>query len=154
MSALAAGLFALAAVAVLAVASICDVRAHVIPYELSLSLYPIAAGYQLFANGWVGLLVSAAIVLICLGVFLLASRIYEAWRHRDPVGMGDMRTIPAVAMLSGTDGIALGLAACCLSMAAVVGIGMARGKADMKTSVAMCPYLAVWALVALAAQSF
>lgn len=154
MSALVAGAFAMLAIAILAVASICDARAHVIPYELSLSLYPIAAGYQLFANGWFGLVVSAFLALVCLGVFVLASRIYEAWRRRDPVGMGDMRTIPAVAMLSGAEGLAFGLAACCLSMAAVVGASMIRGKADMKTSVAMCPYLAVWAVVALAVQAF
>lgn len=149
---IAAAALAILAIGILAVSAACDARAHVLPYGLSFSLYPVGAAFQLCLGGAEAAFGAVVCAGLILAVFVLASKIFKSRHAIDPVGMGDMRTAPAVALLSGMDGTPLGLAACCLSMAAVVGLSALRGRVGRRTQVAMGPYLALWGLVGIAAS--
>lgn len=143
--------FLASAAFLVAVAACCDVRAKVLPFEISFSLYPLAAASAMLSGGLEGLAGSVLCALAAWAAFAFASLLYTARGRIDPVGMGDMRTVPAIAMLSGPDGCAAGLAACCVTMAARCAAGMLSGKLTRASKVAMGPYLALWGLIGTAA---
>lgn len=139
----ASAFLASAAIGILVVIAIVDAAAHIAPFELAFALYPVALAYAFARGGAAGAAEGAACAAVALLALLSLTAFSRALSQPDPIGWGDVRLLPACAMLVGVDGAAAALVAlCALPLLAVLAGAASGGGIDPGSRIAMCPTIA------------
>lgn len=131
-------------VAILSVMAFVDAAVHILPFELSAVLYPVALLYVFIRSGLHGVL-SGLLCGLCVMAFIaLASVAMRTELSADPIGKGDARVLPACAIACGFEGALT--AVVLLAVVPLVGIAvkrLMREKITLKTRIAMGPYILI-----------
>lgn len=144
----AAGVACLAAIVLMLVIALCDVRAMIIPYQGCALMALAAVLLAILFNA--DRIASAALgSLACLAALVLAGRLVGG----DSLGAGDIRLIPWVAFACGWPGMLVGLVVCFALLAVQAAALMATKHATRKSLVPMAPALALWLVVGFTAQT-
>lgn len=147
----------------LALILICDIRARLIPREACYAMLFSAMLFQL-ALGGVDALAAALVVAVAIWAsFKAISAIIGSSGNAEPMGAGDLRLIPAIAVFSGPAGTLGGIVAMAavqvlIAVPAMVArfIGAEKGgklAAMRRLPIPMAPGLAAWWAVGLLIQA-
>lgn len=128
---------------------VCDMRARILPVEISCAFLACAIAWQ-GVQGTEPFLLAAACGAVVGAVFLALSKIYSLVGADHAVGGGDVRLAVPVAVASGTSGLAFGIAAAIVVLAAhLMHVKIKSGTVERSTGVPMGPMLAAWALAGM-----
>lgn len=134
--------FALCFVAMTA-ATVCDLRARVIPIEACVAIAVSGVAFQAMTGGLEGIGSGALFAVGVVAACSLVNRLFRIRSPADAVGGGDIRCMAALSLASGA-GAFCGMVACyaCASVFSVLGCLFRRLK--IRDGVPMAPFLAVW----------
>ncbi len=134
----------------MAVATVCDLRARVIPLEACAAIAVSGIVFQAMACGLAAVGSGAFFAVAVVAACSLANRLYRIRSPADAVGGGDIRCMAALSLASGA-GAFYGMAACyaCASVFSVLGCLLHRLKT--RDGVPMAPFLTVWLVCGTAA---
>lgn len=133
----------------LAVGTVCDVRARILPLEVCAAVALAGSTLQLCFGGLEGFGWGCLVAVMVGAVCAVANRLFARGKAV-PVGRGDMRCMAALSVASGA-AAPLGFAACYVTAAAFSLGGMAVGKLTLSDGVPMAPFLGVWLACGIAA---
>lgn len=127
-----------------------DLSTRMIPIETSAVLTALAIPYSLCTAGASATLTcivfSLALVLACT----IANKVMDARGFRGGMGIGDIRTIPAIVLCCGPSGLLPG-AVFGLSLPVLIQALVCRAlRKGWPETLAMAPYLALWAAFGMA----
>jgi leader peptidase (prepilin peptidase) / N-methyltransferase len=136
----------LAAVGIALAWSCCDVRARLLPLELSAAFAPVAICWQAL-GGLESLAWSLAMGAMMALIFLALGKLYSLIGADHAVGGGDMRLAAPVGVACGAAGMLPGLAGAAAALALhLARIRISSGGLSRSTGIPMGPMLAAWAL--------
>ncbi len=126
--------------------SACDVRARLLPLELSGALAIVAICWQVL-TGWQNLAWSLAMGASMGLIFLTLSKIYALIGADHAVGGGDMRLAVPVGIACGPAGMLPGLVGAALLLGIhLIRLRLASIKISRSTGIPMGPMFAAWTL--------
>lgn len=131
----------------LMVTVIIDVKAHVIPYEISISIFVLGTLFRFLVGGTSSLMVGLACSLfVWVGCKAINSLFGMRFKGSSAIGGGDIRMMVALTMLCGFRGSVTGALAC-YGIAAIFSLMAILSKwRDRTDAVPMAPFLAIWAV--------
>lgn len=130
---------------------LCDLRAHIIPWELSLSACVFGALFSLVEYGASELALSLGLALCALGVFETARLLARRYGRPEPIGAGDLRLLPALFLFCGCAGSTCGAFAASVVMGLWAAVALVRHRSrEAPQALPMAPGLGIWFLVGTA----
>ncbi|MCL2715548.1 MAG: A24 family peptidase [Alphaproteobacteria bacterium] len=130
--------------------SVIDLRQGILPDRLNLSVAVLGLAFAVIRDG-AGAGAEAAIHGTVAGIlFFLLQRLYRALRHRDGLGLGDVKFLAAATVWVGLAGVPLLLLIASLSaLVAALSLQLAGQKMTLRTTLPFGPFLAAGLLVTL-----
>jgi Flp pilus assembly protein protease CpaA len=133
------------ALSVLGIAALCDFKARILPWELALGILFAGAAYQLVSYGPQTALYSLVIAGACGLLLTLVTKAFP-----QVMGLGDVRTIPAIVCLCGINGIVAFVISLAAALVVFVVVGAAtRRIKSLHDRIAMGPCLFIAAACGL-----
>jgi Flp pilus assembly protein protease CpaA len=133
------------ALSVLGIAALCDFKARILPWELALGVLFAGAAYQLVSYGPQTALYSLVIAGACGLLLTLVTKAFP-----QVMGLGDVRTIPAIVCLCGINGIVAFVISLAAALVVFVMVGAAtRRIKSLHDRIAMGPCLFIAAACGL-----
>lgn len=130
-----------------------DIKARIIPVELTGAFAACAVVFALVVGSVEGLCASLAVGVGVLVLLVLADALSRRLGGRVGVGMGDKRLAPCIAVLSGVRGTVYGFAAASLLAFLFALFILAVKRGDRTSTIPYAPGLALWCYVGLFMQT-
>lgn len=122
-----------------------DKRIHIIPNEMVLAMIPIAALFQLYSAGWMGLLKGLAAMAALVVVFAILGLIFGF----EKMGAGDVKLLGIMGLVLGFPMIIYGLFIMSIALVVFSLIGMAMGKMTHVSMIPLAPFMMLGQVAAL-----
>lgn len=133
--------FALCVLA-MAVATVCDLRARMLPLECCAVVAAAGSVFQIAMAGVMGWAAGALCAVVVVAGCAVANRLFCRGGSA-PVGHGDIRCMAALCLTTGA-GALPGLVVCYVAAAVFSIAGMALHKLSSKDGIPMAPFLMAW----------
>lgn len=141
----AASIALLCGITALLVAAYCDCAQRIIPWETCLAALVSSIVFSVFTRGAAQLVLSLGLAVACTGVLAVCRSCALRLERPDPIGMGDIRLLPALFAFCGIRGSFHGAFACSLVMALAAAIVLVRQRRTGKSAgLPLAPGLCVW----------
>ena len=128
-----------------AMIAIIDLRIHIIPNELVISILIIGICFQLIHFGGRSLLIAVACMFGIMIIFLTVAAIVGL----DKVGAGDVKLAGAMGLVLGYPHILTAVLVMCVAMLIFIIIGMTTFRLTLKSMFAYGPFMMIGLIVAL-----
>lgn len=137
--------------ACLQAATVCDIDARIIPWELSLAASVFGLLFSLVEYGTSELALSLGLAFCALGTLETARILARRCGRPEPIGAGDLRLLPALFLFCGCLGSIYGAFAASVVMGLWAIAFLIRNRSrDVPHALPMAPGLSIWFLVGIA----
>lgn len=130
-------------------ATVCDLRARVIPIETCVAVAVAGSVFQVVFRGLPALGAGALFAVVIVAGCSILNRLCRARCPTDAVGRGDIRCMAALSLASGM-GAFCGFVVCYLAAALFALVGCLLHRLGLKDGVPMAPFLSAWFVCGMA----
>ncbi len=130
---------------------LCDFKARIIPWELSLVACVFGTLFSLVEYGASELALSLGLALCALGVLETVRLLARRCGRPEPIGAGDLRLLPALFLFCGCAGSICGAFAASVVMGLWAAVALVRHRSrEAPQALPMAPGFSIWFLVGTA----